>query len=114
MVSINPETLQIELSRGDNVPLVFNFKQNGSDKILTENVILTIKKKAGGGYPALITKVYQANGVSSIPFTITMQEIIAADIKAGIYYYDLYLESSKHTAIPPTQFIVKEVVHDFN
>ena len=112
MFKINPNNYEIELSYGDDIPLTFTFKENNAYKRLNENVVFTLKQFPGDGYPELIKKTYRCNNSYEALFSITSSDLLSAGIKVGAYYYDLYLETSKQTVIPPTLFVFKEVAHD--
>ena len=81
-------------------------------KRLNENVVFTIKQFPQEGYPELLQKKYLCENSYEAMITITLSDILNAGMKVGKYYYDLYLETSKQTIIPPTLFTLKEVAHD--
>lgn len=102
----------IEISYGDNTTMVFEFfEEKNKQKLLDENVVLTIKKNVGDSIAKLV-KTFNCQNSNKAVFIFNSHDF--KDLPIGLYFYDLFLESSCFTPFAPKQFNVRDVVHDID
>ena len=101
----------VEISYGDRTTIKFEFFDKNKQKLLNENVILTVKKNVGDS-SALLIKTCECLNTNKASFDFEPNDF--QELPIGLYFYDLFLKDSKFTPFAPKQFNVKGVVHDVN
>lgn len=112
MFTIDDESYEIHLSRGDTATIDFQFEGDVPTSSAGDQVIMTLKKSPSEKYSKWSKKA-TLWGEDLCRINLTSDD--TKSLSFGKYYYDLrafFRNGSVTSILPPTPFYVEEVIGD--